>query len=219
MTAVVPSSMTFTMRLAFIRSQQLRRIVQWQCYPISMSRLQDCCQRRCVTSQQTQAIRKAAVAASLANTWSTQGNDRDSTRPSWSEKWENLGLGACLVGDSVTLTNLLFVQVGFGVDQHGSNDATKATVRAVRNAIELNSIPGVIEAVPGGRNEMLIQVKLGMPAPDDQRGTPMSCNVLEVAKGLPYGKLLPIDIVVGGLSFPTGRVVESWAIQTTWQPV
>ena len=32
----------------------------------------------------------------------------------------------------------------------------KATVRAVRNAIEFNSIPGVIEAVPGGREEMLI---------------------------------------------------------------
>ena len=55
--------------------------------------------------------------------------------------------------------------MGFGVDQHGNDarnasgsggGATKAAGRAVRNAIEFNSIPGVIEAVPGGRSEMLI---------------------------------------------------------------
>lgn len=116
--------------------------------------------------------------------------------------------------DSLPITNLLFVQMGFGVDQHGSNDATKAAVRAVRNAIEFNSIPGVIEAIPGGRSEMLIQVKLGIPgvgASDQQitgSATPMPCDVMEVAKVFPYGKLLPMEVVVGGLSFPTGRVVE-----------
>lgn len=43
----------------------------------------------------------------------------------------------------------MFVQMGFGVDQHGNGNnagATKASVRAVRNAIEFNSIPGIIEA-------------------------------------------------------------------------
>lgn len=104
------------------------------------------------------------------------------------------------------VTNLLFVQVGFGVDQHGSQDATKAATRAVRNAIEFNSIPGVIEAIPGGRSEMLIQIKLGIPA--DDKGNPMELDVYQVAKVFPYGKLLPIERVVGGLSFSTGRVVE-----------
>lgn len=88
------------------------------------------------------------------------------TGQSWSDEWKALGLGARLPKDDNTLiTNLLFVQVGFGVDQHGNDDrnrsgsgegATKAAVRAVRNAIEFNSIPGIIEAVPGGREEMLI---------------------------------------------------------------
>ena len=124
-------------------------------------------------------------------------------RPSWSEEWKILGLGASLVDgeDSTTISNLLFVQVGFGVDQHGSNDATKASIRAVRNAIEFNSIPGVIEAIPGGRAEMLIHVKLGVPES-------LPVRTIEVAKVFPYGKLLPIDVVEGGLSFPTGRVVE-----------
>ena len=88
-----------------------------------------------------------------------------SGQSSWSEEWKKVGLGASRLpkDDDSRITNLLFVQVGFGVDQHGNDKsggsgdgATKASVRAVRNAIEFNSIPGVIEAVPGGREEMLI---------------------------------------------------------------
>jgi uncharacterized protein (TIGR02058 family) len=112
--------------------------------------------------------------------------------------------------DGPPISNLFFVQMGFGVDQHGENDATKAATRAVRNAIEFNSIPGVIESIPGGRKEMLIHVKLGIPAVDDTSDSvleKMPIDVLQVAKVFPYGRLLPIDVVVGGLSFPTGRVV------------
>lgn len=43
--------------------------------------------------------------------------------------------------------------MGFGVDQHGNDGSsgsgggtTKAAVREVRNAIEFNSIPGIIES-------------------------------------------------------------------------
>ncbi len=151
---------------------------------------------------------------------------------SWSEEWRQLGLGARLPKSTNTrITNLLFVQVGFGVDQHGdrkSNGATKAAVRAVRNAIEFNAIPGVIEAVPGGRKEMLIQVVLGVPPKenyntntedeesDEEQGNPngggstipMEIDLGDVAKVFPYGLLLPIEIVVGGLKFPTGRIVS-----------
>ena len=112
------------------------------------------------------------------------------------------------------------------MDQHGNRErdgATKAAVRAVRNAIEFNSIPGVIEAVPGGRSEMLIQVLLGVP-PSSEKGMrsssvrtasddggnvqPLSVDLESVAKVFPYGRLLPIQVVVGGLSFPTGRIVH-----------
>jgi uncharacterized protein (TIGR02058 family) len=130
-------------------------------------------------------------------------------RPVWSEEWKSLGLGAILVDErpNTIITNLFFVQVGFGVDQHGHDNATKAAVRAVRNSIEFNSIPGVIEAIPGGRKEMLIHVKLGIPPKRDNGSLPMPVDALEVAKVFPYGKLLPIQMVVGGLSFPTGRLV------------
>ena len=133
----------------------------------------------------------------------------------WSEEWRSLGLGARLpkCPDS-RITNLLFVQTGFGVDQHGdrsAHGATKASIRAVRNAIEFNSIPGVIEAVPGGRQEMLIQVKLGVPplssAKDGKDLRPMNVDLAQVAKVFPYGRLLPIDVDIGGLSFATGRIV------------
>ena len=165
-----------------------------------------------------------------------KGNDIQSTtsyatKQAWSEEWSRLGLGARLPRTADDrITNLLFAQTGFGVDQHGdrgSDGATKAAVRAVRNAIEFNSIPGVIEAVPGGRSEMLIQVKLGVPAKTTttekkcEEGTrargyvaeaqwmePMDLDLSHVAKVFPYGRLLPIQVVVGGLSFPTGRIVH-----------
>lgn len=135
---------------------------------------------------------------------------------SWSDEWKSKGLGARLPKSGSLMTNLLFVQMGFGVDQHGNDDekhggsgqgATKAAVRAVRNAIEFNSIPGIIEAVPGGREEMLISVKLGVPTRRSSNN-PMEVNLNEVAKVFPYGRLLPIEMVVGGLSFHTGRIVR-----------
>ena len=50
-------------------------------------------------------------------------------------------------------------------------------------------------------------VKLGVPA---QRGSddPMEVDLNEVAKVFPYGRLLPMEVVVGGLSFNTGRIVR-----------
>jgi hypothetical protein len=159
------------------------------------------------------------------------GKNEMASTQSWSEEWKSLGLGACLPPSAETqMTKLLFVQTGVGIDQHGTADATKAAVRAVRNAIESNSIPGVISMVPGGRKEMLIHVKLGVPALADFQ-TDEDENVLEhesslsppqgsknpqqllpvdfshVAKVFPYGRLLPMEVVLGGLSFSTGRIV------------
>jgi uncharacterized protein (TIGR02058 family) len=139
------------------------------------------------------------------SSWS--GSDK-SNRPVWSEEWKRLGLGAELIDSPLFPKNLFFVQMGFGVDQHGDNNATKAAIRAVRNAIEFNSIPGVISHLPGGRSEMLIHVKLGIPPTTKDSSEPLSIDIMEVAKVFPYGKLLPFEVCVGGLSFHTGRVVE-----------
>uniref|UniRef100_A0A7S3QK70 Uncharacterized protein n=1 Tax=Chaetoceros debilis TaxID=122233 RepID=A0A7S3QK70_9STRA len=162
-------------------------------------------------SQQQQQIRSAASASG--------GSGNFATNETWSEEWRSLGFGTRLPEPGAQMTNLLFVQTGFGVDQHGNrgvDGATKAAVRAVRNAIEFNSIPGMIEAVPGGRKEMLIQVKLGIPTSeeieDDCKNTviqePLDVDLAHVAKVFPYGRLMPIQVVVGGLSFPTGRIVH-----------
>jgi hypothetical protein len=50
-------------------------------------------------------------------------------------------------------------------DSRGGSSARqqKAAVRACRNAIEFNSIPCVQELVPGGRANMKIKLKLGVP--------------------------------------------------------
>lgn len=150
----------------------------------------------------------------IASRSGVNGGDGTFERPSWSEEWKRLGLGAELVRDSTRFPqNLFFVQLGFGVDQHGDRlrdgFATKAAIRAVRNAIEFNSIPGVIDHVPGGRKGMLIHVKLGVPPPTDRPlEVAAAVDALEVAKVFPYGKLLPIEIVTGGLDFHSGRVVE-----------
>jgi len=169
----------------------------------------------------------------FSSTTTDESDDERITSQSWSKEWERLGLGARLPHPSAQMTNMLFVQTGFGVDQHGDRSvdgATKAAVRAVRNAIEFNSIPGVIESVPGGRKEMLIRVKLGVPpllkemkknngivesssldsslkSSSSGEIPVMDVDLSHVAKVFPYGRLMPIDVVAGGLSFPTGRVV------------
>eukprot|EP00187_Rhodella_violacea_P003452 CAMPEP_0174900476 /NCGR_PEP_ID=MMETSP0167-20121228/31383_1 /TAXON_ID=38298 /ORGANISM="Rhodella maculata, Strain CCMP736" /LENGTH=77 /DNA_ID=CAMNT_0016141863 /DNA_START=140 /DNA_END=369 /DNA_ORIENTATION=+ len=60
------------------------------------------------------------------------------------------------------IPNLLFVEIGFGVDQHGQN-AVKAAVRAVKDAISFNSVPAVSKLVPGGRDGMRVHVRLAVP--------------------------------------------------------
>lgn len=61
-------------------------------------------------------------------------------------------------------------------------------------------------------------MKLGVPT---QRGSnkPMEVDLNEVAKVFPYGRLLPMEVVVGGLSFSTGRIVREWEMKTIWRYV
>ena len=157
-------------------------------------------QRRASENSALRSRRHQAFSSSSSTTSSSWSNTED--RPAWSEEWKRLGLGAKLVNEPRFPQNLFFVQLGWGVDQHGDrSNATKAAARALRNAIEFNSIPGVVEHIPGGRKEMLIHVKLGIP-----KGS--TVDVLELAKVFPYGRLLPMELSVGGLEFATGRVVE-----------
>lgn len=138
------------------------------------------------------AVRQLASASGPAST------------KSWSAEWKSAGLGAQQADASTeALNRLLFVQTGVGCDQHGdrSKGSTTAALRAVRDAISNNSIPGVKFAVPGGREKMLIHLKLGVPSEFS------FVDLDEVAKAFPYGRLLPIEVVPGGITFGCGRVV------------
>ena len=123
----------------------------------------------------------------------------DATSPAWKEA----GLGASRALPHEKLNRLLFVQLGFGVDQHGDRalGSTKAAARALRDAISFNSIPGMVTHVPGGRKNMLIHVKIGVPEEYPEVDTDALAQVF------PYGKLMPIEVVPGGLTFGSGRVV------------
>ena len=89
------------------------------------------------------------------------------------------------------MSRVLFSECGFGADQHGQ-DATKAALRACRNAIEFNSIPSIRALVPGGYAGMKVLVHLGVPAG-------ASVNESEVREAFPYGEVLPVVIDQGGL--------------------
>ena len=87
------------------------------------------------------------------------------------------------------MKQILFVECGFGNDQHGQN-ATKAAVRACRNAIEFNSIPSVRNLVPGGRDNMKLLIQIASPEPH-------TIDVNQVKAVFPYGKFLPIVVKEG----------------------
>ncbi|CAL5228716.1 g11899 [Coccomyxa viridis] len=97
------------------------------------------------------------------------------------------------------MTEVLFVEVGFGCDGHGQN-VTKAATRACRNAIEFNSLPAMGKLIPGGYAEMRLHIKIGTPHPEEVD--------VEQCKGIfPYG--LPIvEVVEGGLSCGSGIAVD-----------
>ncbi|CAM9114579.1 unnamed protein product [Ectocarpus sp. 12 AP-2014] len=95
------------------------------------------------------------------------------------------------------MDHVLFVELGFGNDQHGQN-ATKACVRACRNAIEFNSIPSIKNIVPGGYAGMKLRVQLAVPVAEEE------VDVEEIKKVFPYGELLPIEFQSGGMRASSG---------------
>ncbi|KAL3522448.1 hypothetical protein ACH5RR_015282 [Cinchona calisaya] len=99
---------------------------------------------------------------------------------------------------------LLFVEMGVGYDQHGQ-DITQAAMRACRDAISSNSIPAFRRgSIPGVTfNEMKLQIKLGVPRPLQN-----SLDIEKVKSVFPYGRILNIEVVDGGLICSSGVLVE-----------
>jgi uncharacterized protein (TIGR02058 family) len=96
---------------------------------------------------------------------------------------------------------ILFIECGFGCDQHGQT-ATKAAVRACRNAIEFNSLPRVGTLVPGGYDRMRLHVQLGVPEPYVR-----AIDEAAVRAVFPYGEC-HIDVEAGGLLADSGIALE-----------
>ncbi|HEY9764016.1 MAG TPA: Lin0512 family protein [Trichocoleus sp.] len=91
------------------------------------------------------------------------------------------------------------IEMGMGIDQHGQ-DPTVAAARAVRNAIAHNALPGVWEVAGLDHpNEMIVDVQVAVPYPDQVRQE-------EVLAVLPFGrKTLTLEqggMVVAGRAIP-----------------
>ncbi|MCY0876790.1 MAG: Lin0512 family protein [Firmicutes bacterium] len=98
------------------------------------------------------------------------------------------------------MNKVLFIEMGMGVDLHGQ-DATTAAVRAVRNAIGHNSLPGMRGLLPDGdMANMKVELTLGAPVPANE------IDVEQVKRTFPYGQVT-VRIVPGGLLAKSGVVL------------
>lgn len=99
---------------------------------------------------------------------------------------------------------LLFVEMGVGYDQHGQ-DITAAAMRACRDAISSNSIPAFRRgSIPGVTfDQMKLQIKLGVPKPVQQ-----FLDIERVKSVFPYGEIVKVEVVAGGLICSSGVHVE-----------
>jgi len=121
----------------------------------------------------------------------------------YGERWTSWADFLGLPDETPTMTQVLFVECGVGADQHGQN-ATKAAVRAARNAIEFNSIPSIEKIVPRGYDGMLL--KLDVAAPAKYRD---AIDLDAVRAVFPYGRIVDCALQDGGAVFRSGIAIEA----------
>jgi uncharacterized protein (TIGR02058 family) len=109
------------------------------------------------------------------------------------------------------MRQVLFVELGMGVDLRGQ-DATKAALRAVRDAIGRNTIPGMTALLEGGGKKMTVLVRLAAPAeagPIDEAAVAASLPRGEVTVEVaPGGMLAPNGVADGGMALVVNAAVE-----------
>ena len=103
--------------------------------------------------------------------------------------------------NKIPTKQVLFVECGFGNDSHGQNP-TKAAIRACRNAIEFNSIPSIKRLVPGGYDQLKLEVLLAVPK--QYQG---SLDLEQVRQVFPYGTVV-FEIQDGGMVAPSGIAID-----------
>ena len=109
------------------------------------------------------------------------------------------------------MRQVLFVELGMGVDLRGQ-DATKAAVRAVRDAIGRNTVPGLAGLAAGGGKRIAITVRLAAPAeagPVDRAAVAAAMPAGDVAVEVaPGGMLAPNGVPGGGMLCVVNAAVE-----------
>ncbi|TCP25973.1 uncharacterized protein (TIGR02058 family) [Scopulibacillus darangshiensis] len=99
------------------------------------------------------------------------------------------------------MEQIVFIETGMGVDVHGQN-VTKAAVRAVKNAIHTNSMPGIRSILPEQSLEnMHVNIKLAVPCDADK------LDHEEVKKAIPYGTVT-VEVLNGGMLTTSGIYLE-----------
>ncbi|KGX85806.1 Lin0512 family protein [Pontibacillus marinus] len=99
------------------------------------------------------------------------------------------------------MKQLVFIQTGMGVDVHGQN-VTKASVRAIKNAIHSNSMPGIRESLPEkSLDNMKVNIKLAVPRDKEL------LDYEEVKETIPYGHK-SVEVIDGGMATTSGIELE-----------
>lgn len=95
----------------------------------------------------------------------------------------------------------MFIETGMGIDVHGQN-VTTAAIRAVKNAIHYNSMPGIRSVLPGNSlDNMKVHVKLAVPCEKEK------LDIEAIKEVLPYGKVT-VEVMDGGMMTTSGIVLE-----------
>ena len=99
------------------------------------------------------------------------------------------------------MDKLIFIETGMGTDVHGQN-ITKASVRAVKNAIHFNSMPGIKSLLPEqSLDNMRINIKLALPCDKDK------LDHAVVKEAIPYGTVT-VEVMDGGMLTTSGIYLE-----------
>src|SRR4051794_15571579 len=93
------------------------------------------------------------------------------------------------------MDKVMFIELGMGADLHGQ-DVTKAASRAMRNAIERNSMPGLRELI-GDVGRMKVRVRLAVPTDADK------LDLAKLREVLPYGEV-SFEVIQGGMLTSSG---------------
>ncbi|WP_379969562.1 Lin0512 family protein [Ectobacillus sp. sgz5001026] len=99
------------------------------------------------------------------------------------------------------MEKIMFIETGMGIDVHGQN-ITTAAIRAIKNAIHYNSMPGIRSVLPdNNRDNMRVNVKLAVPCDKEK------LDMDAVKKTLPFG-IVTVEVMDGGMLTTSGILLE-----------